>query len=282
MDKYPSFLICDDIGKINRLEIKEDTIFNFYPVHFDSKLDSMFAMYPKIDFEEIFIDRHTGNIYLSVEGNGPEPVKYTSIFKLNFKDQNVFSDSIISIEKLDIKPSTDFYRYVKNNLGFEGAAADEKYFYFGFEGFYENGIFTDSTVIYIVDKNDLSIVKEISTRPLGIHTICGLYSDENYSLYGVDRNNKNIFHISFDEELEISNSVLRTVTTNIPSHPEFDYVVSLESITIDDKGNIFLVDDPWRNFFIPPGEVLQKIDERSVKNFKDFIPVIYKFNLNNN
>ena len=74
---------------------------------------------------------------------------------------------------------------------------------------------------------------------------------------------------------------MNTVITNIPGYSEYDYVVSMESITMDDSGNLFLVDDPWRNFFIPPGEILQKLDEKTVQNFKDFIPVIYKLNLKN-
>lgn len=279
--KNPTFLLVDDIGKIHRMQITSDTIFNFTPVNFTPELDSFFSEFPKIDFEEISLDRQTNTIYLSIEGNGENPLKYTAIFKLKFKDNNIFSDTIVSVTKLDIHPEAEFYKYVKNNLGFEGVSVDENYFYFGFEGFFENGIFADSAVIFIVDKKEMNIVKEINTKELGIHTICGLYSDENYSLYGIDRNNKNIFHLMFNEELEIVSSKTKTVVTNIPGYPEYDYVVSLESITMDDKGNMYLVDDPWRSFFIPPGEVLQKLDEQTVKNFKEFIPVIYKFTLKN-
>ncbi len=279
--KIPTFLLADDIGKIHRLKISRDTIFNFTPVYFTPKLDSFFSEFPKIDFEEVFLDRKTNTVYLSVEGNGENPLKYTAIFELTFKDNNVFADTIVSIKKLDVSPAGEFYKFVKNNLGFEGATVDENYFYFGFEGFFENGIFADSTIIYIVEKSNLNLVKTINTKQLGIHTICGLYSDENNSLYGIDRNNKNLFHITFDENLDVTASSVKTIVTNIPGHPEFDYVVSFESLTMDDKGNIYLVDDPWRSFFIPPGEILQKLDEQTVKNYKDFIPVIYKFILKN-
>lgn len=278
-NKVSTFLLADDLGKIHHLKMENDTSFSFSPVYFTPAIDTFFTDYPKIDFEEIWFDKHTNSVYLSIEGNGKTPLKYTSIFKLNFKDGNIFSDSITAIQKLDINPSEQFYRYIKNNLGFEGAAVDENYFYFGFEGFFENGIFGDSTIMYVVNKKNLQIVKEINTKSLGIHTICGLYSDENYSLFGIDRNNKNLFHLQFDEELEVKNYALNTVLTSIPGYPEYDYVVSIESLTMDDSGNLFLVDDPWRNFFIPPGEILQKLDEKTVQNFKDFVPVIYKLNL---
>jgi hypothetical protein len=37
--------------------------------------------------------------------------------------------------------------------------------------------------------------------------------------------------------------------------------------------------DPWKQFFIPSNQILQKIDSTAVKNFKDFVPIIYKFKL---
>lgn len=278
-NNQPAFLLADDIGKIHRLVIENDTIFNFSPIHFTPGIDSLFAQYPKIDFEEIWFDEHTKSIYLSVEGNGENPRKFTSIYALGFKDADIFSDTITAVHKLDIKPADVFYKYADNNIGFEGAAADEKYFYFGLEGFSEDGIFADSTIIYVVDKKKLQIVKQINTGQIGIQTICGLYCDENYSLYGIDRNNKKLFHLKFDKSLDVRNYELTAMITNIPGYPEYDYVASLESITMDDSGNLYLIDDPWKKFFIPSGEVLQRLDKKTVQNFKDFIPVIFKLNL---
>jgi hypothetical protein len=42
---------------------------------------------------------------------------------------------------------------------------------------------------------------------------------------------------------------------------------------------IFLVDDPWHSQFVPDSTVLNKLDDVTVKNYKEFVPIIHKFNL---
>lgn len=80
---------------------------------------------------------------------------------------------------------------------------DNNYFYLGLEGFQNNHQFADSSIIYIANKSDMKIVKQVSTKSLGIHTICGLFSDKNYSIWGVDRNSRKIFHITFNQDFTI-------------------------------------------------------------------------------
>ena len=67
------------------------------------------------------------------------------------------------------------------------------------------------------------------------------------------------------------------IKTVVPGYNQFEYIGSLESITINNNGFLFLVDDPWHTFFIPPTEILNQLDNTTIKNFKDFIPIIYKF-----
>jgi hypothetical protein len=107
--------------------------------------------------------------------------------------------------------------------------------------------------------------------------VCGLYSDENYSLWGIDRNQRKIFRLKFDEYFNIVNKKYYEIKTVVPRYNQFEYVGSLESITVDNNGFLFLVDDPWHTFFIPPVEILNQLDTKTIRNFKNFIPVIYKF-----
>ena len=67
------FLIADDIGKIYHFKIQNDTIFTFEPVHFSPQVIAYLDTFPKADFEEIVYDKYTGNVYLSIEGNAPDP-----------------------------------------------------------------------------------------------------------------------------------------------------------------------------------------------------------------
>lgn len=274
-----TFLLADDVGVIHHLKIEADTVFYLSPVHFSSEVESFLQIFPKRDFEEITLDRYTGDIYLSIEGNRPDPKKFTGIFRLIFKDNNIFSDSIIAFERVNIKPADLFQKYLAPNTAYEGLAVDNKYIYLGLEGFGEKGIFADSSIIFIVDKENGQIIKEINTRPLEIATICGLFSDADRSILGIDRNSKNLFHIKFDEDLNISYHKLFRIQTSIPGYPHLDYVAALEAVTVDDDGYLYLVDDPWRTYFVPPDETLNQLDSVTAQNFKNLVPVIFRYKL---
>ncbi len=273
------FLLADDIGKIHHLKITNDTIFTFSSVHFGTNAEAYLDTFPRADFEEIIYDKYTGNIYTSIEGSTPKVKSTTGIYQLKFAGNNIFSDSILSIKKIDIKPHDIFLRNVEDNLAYEGATVDQNYFYLGFEGFRESGVYADSTTLLIVNRKNNTIIKTINTKPFGVQTICGLYSDKNYSVYGIDRNGKKVFHLNFDDKLNVSSYGVIKIETNIPNYSSIDYVASLESITIDKKNNLYLVDDPWKKYFVPSPEILSELDSAAVKNFRKFVPVIFKYKL---
>ena len=64
------FLLADDIGSINLLILNGDSIFSIERILFANSSDQFFSEFPKKDFEEIVYDENTGDVYLSVEGNG--------------------------------------------------------------------------------------------------------------------------------------------------------------------------------------------------------------------
>jgi hypothetical protein len=274
-----NFLLADDIGKIHHFKIKDDTVFSFSPVYLGENVKAFLDTFPKWDFEEITYDKYTNSAYLSIEGNKPDPKKYVGIYKITFQNNNVYSDTISGIEKLHVKPESLFLKYTADNIGYEGLTVDSNYFYLGLEGFSRSGIFADSTYLFIVDKSNLQIIKQVNTKPFDIHTICGLYSDKNKSLWGVDRNYRKLFHLTFNNSLEVKDYGITNIPINIPAYPQFNYVAALESVTMDDEKNIYFIDDPWETFYVPSQRVLKKLDNITVNNFKKFVPVIYKFKL---
>jgi hypothetical protein len=276
-----NFLLADDIGKIHHLKIVNDTVFSLSPVFLKDSVKAFLNPFPKWDFEEIVYDKYTNSIYLSIEGNNPNPQKYVGIYKLSFSNNNMNSDTVSVIEKLNIKPEKLFLKYTANNIGYEGLAVDENYFYLGLEGFSDNGIFADSTFLFVVNKRDLKIAGQINTKLLGIHTICGLYSDMDNSIYGVDRNNKKLFHLLFYTKgnFRIKEYEVTDIPTNIPGYEQYNYIAALESVTMDQDKNIYFIDDPWKTFYIPQQSTLEKLDSNTVNNFKKYIPIIYKFKL---
>jgi len=278
-NKRDIFLIADDVGALHYLSFMDDSITGLREIKFSDRVHRFLDDFPKKDFEEIFLDRKSGRIYVSIEGNGANYKKYAGIYELVFRNRNIFSGEITDIKKLNIKPAGKFYEYTNNNIGFEGAASDDEYFYFGLESTLLNPVLSDSTLIFIADKKNNEIVKVISTREMGIATICGLCSNENRILYGVDRNRKVLFRIRFDVNLNISSFDKVEIKTSIPGYKNLDYIASLESVAINGK-YIYLVDDPWKSHFIPTNEILTRLDDETRNNFNGFIPIIYKFKLN--
>jgi hypothetical protein len=274
-----TFLTADDIGNIHHLKIKDDTLLYLSPINFSKEAEIFLDTFPKADFEDITYDKFSRRAFVSIEGNLPDPKKYTCICQINFENEDPFSDKIVSFKKLNFKPGNLFFKYVDNNMGYEGLAVDSNYFYLGLEGIKKNNLFADSTLILIAGKKDLEIKKLINTKNLGIQSVCGLYSPNNRNIIGVDRNKRKIVRIIFNDDLTVKRTFIKEVDIKIPSFPAFSYVASLESVSMDDQNCIYLVDDPWKQFFIPSNQILQKIDSTAVENFKNFVPIIYKFKL---
>lgn len=278
-NNFKEFLLADDIGNLFRLKIHADSSLILTPIELSKEVKEYFEVFPKKDFEEITFDRYNGAVYLSVEGNSVHAKKFTGIFQLIFARNSVFSDTIVKIQKIEFVPESVFLENVTINLGYEGIACDDKYFYLGLEGIRNEKEYADSSIIYIAEKQSSKIVKKVFTRSLGIGTVCGLFSDSTLSLWGIDRNKKNIFRIRFREDLTVTEHFLLPFHTAIPGYDGLTYTSAPESITSDDEGNLYLVDDPWREKYVPPETTLEKLSPETIRNFREHIPIIYKFSI---
>lgn len=273
-----TFILADDLGSLHKFTIIDDCIFRLEPVHFSSEAESFLKDFPKQDFEEIVYDRYEKRFYLSIEGNTEQYAEYVGIYEIEL---STGYDTLKSLKKLSFSPMETFLKYTAWNIGYEGLAVDSRYFYLGLEGFMNERQFADSTVLFIADKESGIILKEISTKSFGATSITGLYSDEDYSLWVLDRNELKIFHLMFDRQLNLISSEEFNFEPVIPGFTHLNYVGSYESITMDDEGNIYIVDDPWRQFFVPPDNILEQLDETARYNFKNHIPVLDRFQIKN-
>lgn len=275
------FLLADDIGMIHNLIFKNGEI-EIKTINFSDSAKKFVDNLPKADFEEIVFDHSTNSVYLSIEGNGNNFNKYVGIYKIHFLTDEFPYKEISFFEKINFIPGELFYEYTNKNIGYEGLATDSNYFYLGLEGITKNSQFTDSTIIYVAKKSDKSIIKQINTKNLGIHTVCGLYSDNNYSLWGIDRNQRKIFHIIFDDNINVLDYKLYDCSTVISGYRSLNYKPSLESITMDDENNLYLVDDPWKEVYVPEQNILDQLDSTTIKYFKEYVPIIFKYKIKTN
>ncbi len=99
-------------------------------------------------------------------------------------------------------------------------------------------------------------------------------------MWGIDRNQRKIFNLKLNENLEISELDITEFKSTIPGYTNLGYVASIESICMDHEKNIYIVDDPWYNFFVPPDSVLSELNSETINNFKQFVPIIYKYSTN--
>lgn len=280
------FLTCDDIGKINKLTINESITppsIKIVEVGFSNEVQEVFTSFRKQDFEDISFDKKENKVYLSVEGyafdkkNPMEFKKHEGIYELTCNNDALHFDSLIAITKLDLPEN--IFEYTQDNVGIEGLTLTDNYFFFGLENCRSNeGNFTDSTYLYILNRktNDLII---IPTRELLISSICGLYARSDYELFGIDRNARSMFSILFKPDFTIEDVDLLQIDLSIPNHPDINQILGVapESITIDDRDNIYVIIDPWKDYYKPDSQDNKKLSEKEKEYFKKAVPIIYKF-----
>ncbi|MGB9665167.1 MAG: hypothetical protein ACPL25_09670, partial [Ignavibacteria bacterium] len=201
-------------------------------------------------------------------------------YEIHFKNDNVFSNKIIGISKVNFPDWEEISKFTDQNVGFEGLAVSKTKIFLGLEGFLFGQIFLDSTMVYIIDKNSKRLIKEISTKNLGIHTICGLYAVDDYRIYGIDRNQQNFFEIKFDEKYNPISVEIVKLELPVPKRRDLKYVAAIESISLDDENNVYVIDDPWKKFYVPDNEILNQLNKEDQENFKNFIPLLFKYKLN--
>lgn len=273
------FLVCDDIGKIHRIKLKNNRV-DIETIEFDKEVEKFLDKFQKMDFEEIVFDKFANRVFLSIEGNGINYRNEVGIYEIRFKNDDIFSNKITGISKVYFPEWNEISKFTDQNVGFEGVAVSKTKIFLGLEGFQFGQIFLDSTMLYVIDKDSKKLIKEISTKKLGIHTICGLYALDDYHIFGIDRNQQNFFEIKFDGKYNPESIELIKLELPVPKKKELKYVASIESITLDDENCIYVIDDPWKKFYVPDPEILNQLNKGDQENFKDFIPLLFKYKLN--
>ena len=269
-----NFLLCDDVGQVWRLIINDKDNLSLKKVSFSKNVEFFLSSFHKKDFEEIFYDKYDKKVYLSIEGNSKNYLSEVGIYELLFYENNLFSDSIVSIHKINFEPENIFLRYVDNNIGYEGFCADSNYFYLGLEGL---NFIPDSLVkLHIANKNK-KIIKTFDGLQLNLSSICGLEIISERHIAIIDRNRKLISFVQFDKDLNIVKNEQLNIQTSIPEFPDYDYVSTIESVSyVSELGYIFLIDDPWPKFYVPPPSVLENLSSSTVQKFKDLVPIIHR------
>ena len=280
------FIDADDIGIINRLTIDESQnppLLEIKEIGYSAEVRSLLYKFKKKDMEDIFYDKAENKIYLTLEGHeysslDPEIYKQKEgIYELTFNNDIFTFDTILTMNRL--KLPKEIYAHTFDNIGFEGFYATENYFFLGLENYQVKGDqFSDSTILYILNRKT-NEVKSIGTRDLKISTICALYADDDYNIYGIDRNRRSMFYIKFNEDFSVSKCETIEMDLGVPLHTEINKIIGMapESITFDNEGNIYVAIDPWMDMYKPDLAEKKKLSAEEMQNFYIGIPILYKF-----
>ncbi|HMQ70253.1 MAG TPA: hypothetical protein PKA90_14765 [Ignavibacteria bacterium] len=280
------FLGVDDIGKINKLKIDESLNppeMEIYEIPFSKEINDLLYKFKKKDMEDIVYDRNNNRLFITLEGHeysslDPEIYKQKEgIYELTFNKDIFTLDSMLTMKRL--KLPAEIYEHTFDNVGFEGLAVTDNYFFLGLENYQTEGkSFTDSTLLYILDRKT-DEVRKISTHDLRISSITALYALDDHYIYGIDRNRKSMFYIKFNDDFTVKESETREMALPIPGHKDIDRVLGIapESITFDDNGDIYVATDPWLDFYKPDLADRRKISKEELNNFFEGVPIMYKF-----
>ncbi len=281
------FVAADDIGKMRRIYADESSnppTLEITDIYYSALVDTLFHKFKKVDMEEVAYDKSNNKIYLSIEGHeysSKDPQIYKKkegIYEITFNKDILTFDSLLTIKRL-VLPQ-DIYAHTFDNIGFEGFSLTPNYYFIGLENLQTTGNdFSDSTVLYIVDRKSNELKTSIGTHDLKISTICGLYAADDHNLYGIDRNRLSMFYIKFNEDFTVQKCEIKEMDLPIPLHRDINKILGVapESITFDAKGNIYVSIDPWKDFYKPDITERKRLSPEELKNFAEFIPIMYKF-----
>ncbi len=286
-----TFLAADDIGIIRRITVDETT--NpptpvISEIYYAKEVRDLFYKFKKKDMEDIYYDKANNKILIALEGHeysslDPEIYKQKEgIYEMTLNNDAMTFDTILTAKRL--KLPKEIYSHTFDNVGFEGFAVTENYFFLGLENYQEKGTeFSDSTILYVLNRKTDEIIS-IGTRDLKISTICGLYAADDHTLYGIDRNRRSMFFIKFNDDFTINKSEINEMSLSIPQHRDIDKILGIapESITFDAEGNIYVAIDPWKDFYKPDITDRKKLSLEELNNFYEVIPIMYKFKNNFN
>jgi len=286
-DGKKNFVSCDDIGKIHRILVDESESspdLKISEITLSERVKEYLKPFDKWDFEDIQTDPVNNELYITIEGSGsrkPDPMgfrKSEGIFRMEYNNDIFNTTEITNITKVDFPG--DVFEHTRSNIGFEGLAISDNYFFLGLENVrFNDKFFTDSTVIYICDKSTKAIVNRIYTSKYEIITICGLYAVSDRQLLGIDRNMRRIFMIDFNPDMTVKNVRLKELNMYVPGYPFLNQIVGIapESVTMDNTGNFYITIDPWREMYKVIESNKKSVDGGTLDKLTSFMPILFKY-----
>ncbi len=293
------FFLADDIGAIHFCRVKQlaDTgrvTVGLQQVGIGKSFADALAEHERWDFEDIALAPFSGrgspdrplpqhrDGILAVEGSGADFREQTALLRIRFvrREQSASGaerrEAGWQVECLgEATPGTRFWQAdVQKNRGIEGVAESARFIVIGLESLNARSEFsTLGAMLYLFDRQSQRFAA-LSTRLLGIHSVCGLSAVNDSVTLVLDRNRMAIDVIRWDPIIPGRVRACHRFPLDLPAPGGYRYAVpSVEGLTVDEDGDLWCVTDPGNG----GGRAAEAVPETVAVYLAAGIPMMYRF-----
>jgi hypothetical protein len=294
------FFLADDVGFLHYCRVFQEgdtgsVALRLERVRTDASLIDLLAEHEKWDFEALVLDLprpraapapalpDTVRAMLAIEGRGYDFRDRTRVIAIRLvrtlspaRIEAANGGSTWRVEGLgDAIPGAHFWhRQVAPNRGLKGLAIGQQYLFLGLESLARRSEPSSrGTTLFLYDRAR-NKAAQVSTRPLGIRSICGMDAIGDTVTVLVDRNAQSICVVRWDREVPGRVTACYRFPLDLPAPGGFRYAIpSVEGLAVDDEGEIWCVTDPWAGHY----QALGAVPETLRVYLAAEMPMMYRF-----
>ena len=289
------FVLADEIGFLRFCRVHQEGDTGRVELHLEDvaiggSLEQQLAGHELWDFEAVSLDpalrrearegRAGGDTlqgFLSVEGQGEELAAHTRLLELRLVRGEVAGGLRWRAESAgDLIPgATIWSRAVGRERGFKGLAHSARFVHAGLFNLGMRGDVTvHGTLLFLYDRVRGEMAR-IPTAPYGIYSIGGLEALSDTVTLAVDRSRQALSVLRWDPEDPGTVAACQRFFLDLPAPGGFRYgVPTVEGVTVDERGGIWCVVDPWRGHY---RAVDSGVPETLVVYLAAEMPILYRF-----
>ncbi len=249
-------------GRAARLELERVVV--------DRSLSDALRDHDQWDFEDLSLEWPAGQpgavgaladsvtALLSIEGHGLRYREQTDVLRVRLvrelRANAPVTDSSAGESRWRVRalgewvPGARFWEAQAGaDRGIAGIGTTARHTFLGLASLVERGeLNTRGTMLYIYDR-DSGRVGQVITRGLGIHSVGGMVALSDSLLVLVDRDHEALDLIHWDPRVPGQVTACDRFPLELLGPGGFRYAIpSVEGLTIDDRGDLWCVTDPWQ------------------------------------
>jgi hypothetical protein len=269
------FFLADEIGFLYMCRVRETTEgraagLSLERVIIDRSLSDALSDHEQWDFEDIALEWPAGRpgavggladsvtALLAIEGRGARYLEQTDVLRVRLGRERRANAPVTAATPAApqwraraagpwVQDARFWEGQAGNDRGIAGIATSAGYTYLGLASLVDRGEFnTRGTMIYVYDRVT-GRVGQVVTRGLDISSVGGMVALCDSVLVLVDRDRKSLDVIRWNPRVPGEVTACDRFPLELLGPGGFRYAIpSIEGLTIDDRGDLWCVTDPWQ------------------------------------